>query len=141
MFSFFSLRLCSFWPRSCNKVSRTWRKIICEDSAAVARCEKAEQALKVSHLDVLVLYQYQPHACIFPRIVSKGLRFLIDVFSMSFASFSGVKKLLEATALPADQRCGCFQGGLILHADSGLLQHPVFLIHPGPGRQQARSSI
>lgn len=60
---------------------------------------------------------------------------------MYFASFSGVKKLLEATALPADQRCGCFQGGVILHADSGLLQHPVFLIHPRPGRQQANSSI
>lgn len=62
-----------------------------------------------------------------------------DVFVMS--SFSGVKKLLEATALPADQRCGCFQGGVFLHADSGLLQHPLFLIHHRPGRQQANSSI
>lgn len=83
-------------------------------------------------------------ACIFLRLVLRlrwyaGFRFLLslDVFGMSFASFSGVKKLLEATALPADQRRGCFQGGVILHADSGL--HPVFLIHPGPGRQQATS--
>lgn len=33
---------------SCKKVSRTWRKIICEDTAALSRCQQAEQALKES---------------------------------------------------------------------------------------------
>ncbi|XP_034040787.1 F-box only protein 5 [Thalassophryne amazonica] len=33
---------------SCKKVSRTWRKIICEDRAALRRCEQAEQALAES---------------------------------------------------------------------------------------------
>ncbi|KAM6915884.1 F-box only protein 5 [Xenentodon cancila] len=33
---------------SCKKVSRTWRKIICEDTAAVRRCQRAEQALRES---------------------------------------------------------------------------------------------
>ncbi|XP_076016491.1 F-box only protein 5 [Genypterus blacodes] len=33
---------------SCKKVSRTWRKIICEDKAALSRCQQAEQALRES---------------------------------------------------------------------------------------------
>ncbi|XP_038151600.1 F-box only protein 5 [Cyprinodon tularosa] len=33
---------------SCRQVSRTWRKIICEDSAAMRRCRQAEQALRES---------------------------------------------------------------------------------------------
>ncbi|KAM4600161.1 F-box only protein 5 [Fundulus diaphanus] len=33
---------------SCKKVSRTWKKIICEDSAAMRRCQQAEQALRES---------------------------------------------------------------------------------------------
>ncbi|XP_054654950.1 F-box only protein 5 [Dunckerocampus dactyliophorus] len=33
---------------SCRKVSRTWRKIICEDGAALRRCEQAEQMLQES---------------------------------------------------------------------------------------------
>ncbi|KAM4729929.1 F-box only protein 5 [Anableps anableps] len=33
---------------SCKKVSKTWRKIICEDSAARRRCQQAEQALRES---------------------------------------------------------------------------------------------
>ncbi|XP_030011099.1 F-box only protein 5 [Sphaeramia orbicularis] len=33
---------------SCQKVSKTWRKIICEDSAALKRCQQAEQALRES---------------------------------------------------------------------------------------------
>lgn len=61
---------------------------------------------------------------------------------MYFASFfSGVKKLLEAKWLLADQRCGWIQDGVILHSDPGLLQHPVFLIHSQSRGQQANSSI
>ncbi|KAM3862841.1 F-box only protein 5 [Diretmus argenteus] len=33
---------------SCRKVSRTWRKIISEDTVAVSRCQQAEQALMES---------------------------------------------------------------------------------------------
>ncbi|XP_039856745.1 F-box only protein 5 [Simochromis diagramma] len=33
---------------SCKKVSRTWRKIICEDAAALRRCQRAEQELRES---------------------------------------------------------------------------------------------
>ncbi|KAF7658869.1 hypothetical protein LDENG_00006500 [Lucifuga dentata] len=33
---------------SCRKVSRTWRRIICEDKAALSRCQRAEQALRES---------------------------------------------------------------------------------------------
>ncbi|CAK6960737.1 F-box only protein 5 [Scomber scombrus] len=33
---------------SCKKVSKTWRKIICEDTAALNRCQQAEQALRES---------------------------------------------------------------------------------------------
>nr|XP_057914561.1 F-box only protein 5 [Doryrhamphus excisus] len=33
---------------SCRKVSRTWRKIICEDGAALRRCEQTEQRLQES---------------------------------------------------------------------------------------------
>lgn len=33
---------------SCQKVSKTWKKIICEDSAALRRCQRAEQALRES---------------------------------------------------------------------------------------------
>ncbi|XP_059215448.1 F-box only protein 5 [Centropristis striata] len=33
---------------SCKKVSRTWRKIICEDTAALSRCQRAEQELRES---------------------------------------------------------------------------------------------
>nr|XP_046258923.1 F-box only protein 5 [Scatophagus argus] len=33
---------------SCKKVSKTWRKIICEDTAALIRCQRAEQALRES---------------------------------------------------------------------------------------------
>ncbi|KAM7385337.1 hypothetical protein PAMP_001425 [Pampus punctatissimus] len=33
---------------SCKKVSRTWRRIICEDKAALSRCQRAEQALRES---------------------------------------------------------------------------------------------
>ncbi|XP_028279367.1 F-box only protein 5 [Parambassis ranga] len=33
---------------SCKKVSRSWRKIISEDSAAVSRCQRAEHALRES---------------------------------------------------------------------------------------------
>ncbi|XP_023132320.1 F-box only protein 5 [Amphiprion ocellaris] len=33
---------------SCKKVSRTWRKIICEDTAVLSRCRQAEQALRES---------------------------------------------------------------------------------------------
>ncbi|XP_061600941.1 F-box only protein 5 [Cololabis saira] len=33
---------------SCKKVSRTWRKIICEDTAAMRRCQQAETALRES---------------------------------------------------------------------------------------------
>ncbi|XP_044228825.1 F-box only protein 5 [Thunnus albacares] len=33
---------------SCKKVSRTWRKIICEDTRAQSRCQRAEQALRES---------------------------------------------------------------------------------------------
>ncbi|XP_073338351.1 F-box only protein 5 [Pagrus major] len=33
---------------SCKKVSRTWRKIICDDEAALNRCQQAEQALRES---------------------------------------------------------------------------------------------
>ncbi|XP_068184006.1 F-box only protein 5 [Antennarius striatus] len=32
----------------CKKVSRTWRKIICEDAAALNRCQRAEEALRES---------------------------------------------------------------------------------------------
>lgn len=37
----------SYFFCSCKKVSRTWRKIICDDAAALNRCQKAEQVLKV----------------------------------------------------------------------------------------------
>ncbi|XP_041866896.1 F-box only protein 5 [Melanotaenia boesemani] len=33
---------------SCKKVSRTWRRIICEDTAALRRCQQAEEALRES---------------------------------------------------------------------------------------------
>ncbi|XP_049926866.1 F-box only protein 5 [Epinephelus moara] len=33
---------------SCKKVSKTWRKIICEDTAALSRCQRAEQTLRES---------------------------------------------------------------------------------------------
>lgn len=33
---------------SCKKVSRTWRRIICEDTAAQSRCQKAEQVFEES---------------------------------------------------------------------------------------------
>ncbi|XP_043991820.1 F-box only protein 5 [Gambusia affinis] len=33
---------------SCKNVSKTWKKIICEDSAAARRCQQAEQALRES---------------------------------------------------------------------------------------------
>ncbi|XP_026165238.1 F-box only protein 5 [Mastacembelus armatus] len=33
---------------SCKKVSRTWRKIICDDTAALSRCQRAEEALRES---------------------------------------------------------------------------------------------
>ncbi|XP_056147427.1 F-box only protein 5 [Lampris incognitus] len=33
---------------SCRGVSRTWRKIICEDTSALNRCQRAQQALKES---------------------------------------------------------------------------------------------
>lgn len=33
---------------SCKKVSRTWMKIICEDSAAMTRCQQAEKSLRES---------------------------------------------------------------------------------------------
>ncbi|XP_037638728.1 F-box only protein 5 [Sebastes umbrosus] len=33
---------------SCKKVSRTWRSIICEDTAALSRSQRAEQALRES---------------------------------------------------------------------------------------------
>ncbi|XP_005807919.1 F-box only protein 5 [Xiphophorus maculatus] len=33
---------------SCKNVSKTWKKIICEDSAAARRCRQAEQALRES---------------------------------------------------------------------------------------------
>ncbi|KAM8738148.1 F-box only protein 5 [Acanthopagrus schlegelii] len=33
---------------SCKKVSRTWRKIICDDTAALNRCQQAEYALRES---------------------------------------------------------------------------------------------
>ncbi len=36
-----------FLPHSCKKVSRTWRRIICEDTAALNRCQAAEQELRV----------------------------------------------------------------------------------------------
>ncbi|KAM9801619.1 F-box only protein 5-like [Neosynchiropus ocellatus] len=35
---------------SCRKVSRTWRTIICEDAAALRRCERAEQTFGSSRL-------------------------------------------------------------------------------------------
>ncbi|XP_035519568.1 F-box only protein 5 [Morone saxatilis] len=34
---------------SCKKVSRTWRKIICEDTVALNRCQRAEQELRESN--------------------------------------------------------------------------------------------
>ncbi|KAM9344606.1 F-box only protein 5 [Symphorus nematophorus] len=33
---------------SCKKVSRSWRRIICEDTAALNRCQRAEQAFRES---------------------------------------------------------------------------------------------
>ncbi|XP_040905952.1 F-box only protein 5 [Toxotes jaculatrix] len=33
---------------SCKKVSRTWRRIICEDTTALNRCQQAEEALRES---------------------------------------------------------------------------------------------
>ncbi|XP_045927446.1 F-box only protein 5 [Micropterus dolomieu] len=30
---------------SCKKVSKTWRRVICEDAASLSRCERAEQSL------------------------------------------------------------------------------------------------
>ncbi|XP_044071471.1 F-box only protein 5 [Siniperca chuatsi] len=33
---------------SCKKVSRTWRRIICEDAASRSRCERAESAFRAS---------------------------------------------------------------------------------------------
>lgn len=39
-----------FQLHSCKKVSRTWRKIICEDAAALRRCQRAEQELGVRKL-------------------------------------------------------------------------------------------
>ncbi|KAM4591654.1 F-box only protein 5 [Odontesthes bonariensis] len=33
---------------SCKKVSRTWRKIICEDTTALSRCQRAEKTLRES---------------------------------------------------------------------------------------------
>lgn len=33
---------------SCRRVSRTWRKIICEDEVCMSRCQRAEQALRES---------------------------------------------------------------------------------------------
>lgn len=39
-----------FFHYSCRKVSKTWKKIICEDSAALRRCRQAEQALRVRKL-------------------------------------------------------------------------------------------
>ncbi|KAF7220249.1 F-box only protein 5 [Nothobranchius furzeri] len=33
---------------SCKEVSKNWKRIICEDNAALSRCQQAEQALRVS---------------------------------------------------------------------------------------------
>ncbi|KAI9535665.1 hypothetical protein NQZ68_003219 [Dissostichus eleginoides] len=33
---------------SCKKVSRTWRRFICEDTAVLSRCQRAEEALRES---------------------------------------------------------------------------------------------
>lgn len=65
--------------------------------------------------------------------------FSLVLLIIYFASFSGIKKLPEATWLLADQRRDWIQDGAILHSDSGLLQHPVFLIQL-QGQQASNSN-
>lgn len=64
-----------------------------------------------------------------------------------FSCLSGVEKLSETTGLRSDKRCGCVQGGAVLHADPGLLKHSIiifillFLIHPELRGQQTNGPL
>lgn len=41
------IHLFNFSSHSCKKVSKTWMRIVCEDTTAFRRCQRAEEALRV----------------------------------------------------------------------------------------------
>ncbi|XP_072246438.1 F-box only protein 5 [Leuresthes tenuis] len=71
---------------SCKKVSKTWRKIICEDTAALSRCRRAEQTLEESRISLSRLQKGLTRDVVASRVVLSCMQTLASSSTSSSSS-------------------------------------------------------
>uniref|UniRef100_A0A3Q3K652 ZBR-type domain-containing protein n=1 Tax=Monopterus albus TaxID=43700 RepID=A0A3Q3K652_MONAL len=114
---------------SCKKVSRTWRKIISEDSAALRRCERAEEALRES------MSSQRRRGCgltrdvAVSRVVLSCMQTLASSSTKSSSSSSsltprcGVNRRTSPSQKGSTPNVRCTRFNEYMQAASGLKQH------------------
>lgn len=110
---------------SCKKVSRTWRKIICEDRAALSRCQQAEEALRESRNSL------RQRACGFTRdgVVSRVVLSCMQTLASSSSSSSssaqicGINRQSASSQKASASNTKCTRFNEYMQAASSLKQH------------------
>ncbi|KAM3606073.1 uncharacterized protein V6R79_010244 [Siganus canaliculatus] len=111
---------------SCKKVSKTWRKIISEDAAALARCQKAEQALRESRNSLRRSSCGLTRDVAVSRVVLSCMQTLASASTPSSSSNTPSCKVNKRTApsskcSPGSSQCSRFNE--YMQAASTLKQH------------------
>lgn len=111
---------------SCKKVSRTWRKIILEDTAALTRCQKAEQALRESRNSLRLSSCGLTRDVAVSRVVLSCMQTLASASTPSSSSNTPSCKVNRRTApssknSPGSSQCSRFNE--YMQAASTLKQH------------------
>ncbi|XP_008298248.1 F-box only protein 5 [Stegastes partitus] len=105
---------------SCKKVSRTWRKIICEDTAALSRCRRAEQALRESRSSL------RQKGCGLTRDVAVSRVVLSCMQTLAFSntpSSSSSNCGINRRTAPSQKSSNCTRFNEYMQAASTLKQH------------------
>ncbi|KAE8280878.1 F-box only protein 5 [Larimichthys crocea] len=109
---------------SCKKVSRTWRRIICEDTAALKRCREAEQALRESRSSLRQRGCGLTRDQTVSRVVLSCMQTLASSSTPSSSSFTPASRGKQRTVLSQKSHTpNCTRFTEYMQAASSLKQH------------------
>ncbi|KAM9726879.1 F-box only protein 5 [Menidia menidia] len=110
---------------SCKKVSRTWRRIICEDTRAQRRCQQAEQALRESRNSLRQRASGLTRDVAVSRVVLSCMQTLASssTLSSSSAQSRGLSKRPAAVHKGSTPNSQCTRFSEYIQAASSLKQH------------------
>ncbi|XP_049591890.1 F-box only protein 5 [Syngnathus scovelli] len=108
---------------SCKKVSRTWRKIIREDSAALQRCRQAEKVLQESLSSVTLKSSGLTRDAVVSRMVLSCVQKVASPNTPSSATASSVSRRNATVQRNNQSNSQCSRFNEYLQAASTLKQH------------------